>query len=64
MQMMFRPTNYLRRKLSFGGFIIQQMWVNDNHTAWEWRELAYVAFETPDRGEGPPPITGINKDTQ
>lgn len=38
--------------------IIEQLWVNDDQSKWEWREVPLVATDAPKQGDGPPPISG------
>jgi len=41
-----------------GPGVIEQVWTNDNQTAWEWRRVPLVPTDAPIKGEGPPPISG------
>lgn len=55
-----RPLPYLRwagRPTSVV-FVLEQLWVNDDQTAWEWRPVETVDVPAVMKGEGPPPIYG------
>lgn len=62
-----RPTVHLRRRneLYPDGFrgTLDQLWVNDDQTKWEWREVPLVHSDNfkkpPMKGDGPPPISGV-----
>lgn len=50
------PTNHLRFLHTPMGILLEQLFVNDNQSRWEWRVVPTVGIEAPSKGEGPPPV--------